>query len=125
MEKLDEERINKENEIDKIKRFIDDHISTINSLKDELKTKYAELCKIYSKYEPWNSLKGKCIEIKSKSSRSVIRGFYEGEFEKDNYFNCFKPIIYKLKKDGTKSLNKYVYYDIPSLENIQYVKEIQ
>lgn len=126
MEKLDEERINTENEIKKIKRFIEDHISTLNSLKDELNAKYAELCQIYAKYEPWNSLKGKCIEIKFKSSQAVVRGFYEGEFEKtDSYFSDIKPILYKLKKDGTKSLNRYVHYDIPILANMQYVKEIQ
>lgn len=126
MEKLDEERINKENEIEKIKRFIADHTSTINSLKDELKANYAELCEIYSKYEPWNSLKGKCIEIKFKSSQAVVRGFYKGEFEKtDSYLFVIKPILYKIKKDGTKSINRYAHYDIPMLENMEYVKEIQ
>lgn len=124
MEKLDEERINKENEIDNTKRIIDDYTSTINSLKDELNTKYAELCKIYAKYEPWNSLKGCKIEISEKNRNYVVKGFYKGEFEKDNYFNLYRPILYKIKKDGTASANRYTSFDVPSLNQIEYVQKI-
>jgi len=117
------------NNINRIKRDIASHNMAVLSLERELRDNREKICKLYAEEEPWKNLKGSFIEIiyeeYTKELKS-IKGFYNGEFEYVNSRDCYQPILYKVKKDGTASKNRIGYYDLPILQkNVKSISKIE
>lgn len=51
-------------------------------------------------------------------------GFFGGYSAQAYGTIAIYPIVYKIKKDGTSSKNKYSDYDVPSLERIISIEEV-
>ena len=57
------------------------------------------------------------------TDKHIIIGFFGGYSAPYNHVSI-RPIVYKIKKDGTSSKNIYTDYDIPSLERIISIEEV-
>lgn len=67
---------------------------------------------------------GKKVKVVSKKNERTTIGFFGGYFAQVYGSIAIYPIIYKMKKDGTASKNKYSDYDVPSLESIISIEEV-
>ena len=91
--------------------------------RDEIRSTERELCDALS--FKFSNYIGKKVKIVGKvwgfsKEPSTIIGFFHG-FTADTGYEraCIKPIIYKIKKNGTESLNKFPLYDVPDECNFE------
>lgn len=71
---------------------------------------------------------GKKVEVVAQRSlwseeKHTIIGFFGG-YSTSNDNLSIRPIIYKIKKDGTSSKNTYSEFEIPSIEQIINIGEV-
>ena len=71
---------------------------------------------------------GKKVEVVAQrflrpEEKHTIIGFFGG-YSTSNENLSIRPIIYKIKKDGTSSKNTYSEFDIPSIEHIISIGEV-
>ena len=91
--------------------------------RDEIRGTEQELCDALSlKYSNYI---GKKVKIVGKvlgfnKEPSTITGFFHG-FTADTGYEraCIKPIIHRIKKNDTESLNKFPLYDVPEEGNFE------
>lgn len=84
--------------------------------KREYKQEYIEFLK-----EKFKEYLGK--KVKVEHNGFPVCGFFKG-FKENDYGDYIKPVLLKIKKDGTASMKEYPLYDMP-IVNDEFEIEVQ
>ena len=111
-------------ELEEIKRQANAKRLEIVDLYDQITAVHAEANKdlIGKKVRiSWES----CISYGNYTTKT-LEGYLEG-FRTVNGFlgeMIVSPILYKVKKDGSKSMSEYAYYNLPKIDDIKSIEQI-